>query len=157
MMLEMEVEKAVVAALSELELGGAPVVGLWMPTAAGALKGEDSPDEAVAVAVAVPPCEFDTYGICEVSLAVSIVLSVRVDLCPTGSEMAEYAGRIAGLLRRWNLVRSGDELHDLKIPGVFDPGGVHVNAGRGPSLDRKRGIWSVEYSFSLRGTVPCGE
>ena len=60
MMLEMEVEKAVVAALSELELGGAPVVGLWMPTAAGALKGEESPDDAVAVAVAVPPCEFDT-------------------------------------------------------------------------------------------------
>lgn len=152
MLIEQSIEAKLVERIKALGFEGVPVFGVWSPTASGVVKGTEG-DAAAAIVVRVSPRTFDTFGICEATMDVSITLTVRIDLCPTGAEIAEYWGGISDLVAEWNLAATGAELADFAVDG-FEPGGVHVTGGEGPVLDG--GAWTVTQDLSLRGTVPHG-
>lgn len=152
-MLEKDVEEAIVAAVDGLGLQGLSVRGSWQVVAAGAVKGAED-ESAAALVVKVAPRSFPMFGVCEVDLDVTLALAVRVDLDADGAKLVEYADAIGELIQGWNLVEAGDELTDLAVPGVFEPGGVQVTGGTGP--ENENGAWTVVQNFTLRGTVPHG-
>lgn len=152
-MLEKDVEEAIVAAVDGLGLQGLAVRGSWQVVTAGTVKGAED-EGAAALVVKVSPRSFPTFGICEVDLDVTLALAVRVDLDADGAKLVEYADAIGDLIQGWNLVEAGDELTDLAVPGVFEPGGVQVTCGTGP--ENENGAWTVVQNFTLRGTVPHG-
>ena len=152
-MLEKDVEDAIVSAVDGLAIQGLVVRGSWQVAAAGLVKGAEG-DCTAALVVKVAPRSFPTFGICEVDLAVTLALAVRADLDADGAKLVEYTDAIGELIQGWNLVEAGDELTDLSVPGVFEPGGVQVTGGTGPEFEN--GAWTVVQNLTLRGTVPHG-
>ena len=59
------------------------------------------------------------------------------------------------MLTDWNLVQSYDELEDFMVDGFY-PGGIQVNQGQGPDIDKETKTWATTFNLVLRGTVGCG-
>lgn len=154
-MLEKDIETKIIEAVEALELPGLWINGGWQVATAGSLKGSEDPRAKAALVVKVGPRTFETFGICMLALDVTITLAVRADLCPRGEELVTYADAVAGLLQDWNLVESGEELTALQVEGTFDPGGVQITGGSGP--DFTEGTWTVQWSLTIRGTIPHEE
>lgn len=152
-MVEKLIEANIVSAISALGMEGVPVIGMWDVAAQGAVKGEEGTEHA-AVVVRVPPMSYDTPGLCNVTISASITLTVRIDMCPTGEELAEYSARLAGLLEGWQLAETGADLVDFAVDG-FEPGGFQATGGDGPTVEGQ--AWTVVQNFMLRGTVLHGE
>ena len=151
-MIEREIEASLVRRIKAMGLDGVRVRGLWEPAEAGTVKGEEG-REAACITVCVSPKQFESFGLCEVSMAVTLELAVRIDMDPTGGTVPEVWERLAALLEEWNMAETGADLADFAVEG-FDPGGVQVSGGEGPAFDG--GAWTVSQGLTLRGTVPHG-
>lgn len=152
-MLERMVEAKIIAAVNALGIDGLAVSGFWQPSAPGEVKGVEDSAHKSALAVKVPPKGFDTFSICEATLAVSLLLEVRADMCPTGEELSTICGAIGDMLTGWNMDEHGEVERDLSVPGVFSASGVNVSTGTGPDFVAAEGVWEVEYNLTLRGSV----
>ena len=151
-MIEKNVEAAIITAIENLGLPNIDIVGLWQPTATGIVKATEKSNSDAALVISIPPKSFDTFGICEVSLEVSMTLTVRVEKDATGSKLLQYVEPINAMLESWNMSEEHDELEAL-ITEDFYPGGIRVNAGSGPTWDPSSKTWSVEFSFTVRGLL----
>lgn len=151
-MIEQLVEKRIIDAVDALNLPGLAVSGIWQPVGYGIVKGVEGTDYTAALAVSVGPRTFDTFTVCECSFDVRLSLVVRIGRDYTGNALVEYAGGILDLLTRWNLDEYGDWCAELAVDG-FDPSGIRVNTGTGPTVDRGAGIATVDFGFTLKGSV----
>ena len=162
-MIEAEIEGRICEAL-ERAIGGSAwrtarspeVRGLWRD-AADVRRGPELGQAGVVADVTVSPRAFGTFGIGTCSMDVTIELSVRIDLCPAEASLETYAGPIADLLQEWN--RTMDCAHPcgLAVEGEFQPGGLNLRGGEGPTLDREAGVWSVTFAFTLIGVAGGNE
>ena len=151
-MIEKNLEHAIITAIERLELPNLQILGLWQPSATGALKGKQEEDATATLVLKIPPKSFDTFGICEVTMDVDLALSVRVEKDVDGEMLLKYVEPISDLLDRWNMSEEHDELEDL-ITQDFYPGGVKVNGGTGPIYDSQSKTWTVTYTFTVRGVI----
>ena len=149
-MIEKNVEKKIIDAIEALNIPDLQVVGLWQPSATNIVKGTEQSDAVGALVVKIPPKAFDTFGICEVTMDVQMILTVRVEKDSTGENLVKFVEPITDLLEAWNLDLEGNELEAL-VTEDFTPGGVQVNAGSGPTFDPQTNSWSVEFSLTIRG------
>ena len=155
-MIEKDIEGALVDVFNNMNLNGLKVTGLWQPSAEGVVKGLEKSDSVAGLVVKIPPKSFDTFGICEVQFDIQLVLTVRIEKDKSGSHLMEFVEPINAKLEEWNLVQVGEELDDFKVEGFY-PGGVQIQAGSGPDLDRNLTTWTVQWNVTLRGTLEHGE
>lgn len=113
-MIEQELEKNIVKKIQGLQIPKVTVFGSWGDAAELVSKNERA-DQRAFVVVNVPTRGFDTFGICEASFDIRISVAVRIDMCPTGKELAEVVEPIVGLLTKWNLVQAHAELEDFFV------------------------------------------
>ena len=152
-MIEQDIEKKMIDKINSLGLDGLQVDGLWQPTATGIVKGTEMSNTPAGLIIKVNPKGFSTFGISDVSMSIEMVLTVRIDMCPTGKELIKYCAPISKLLQSWNMIQCGEELdEDFQVEG-FNPGGIHVTEGTGPELDRLLKVWTVNFSMTLEGAV----
>lgn len=157
-MIEKTIEANIIAAVEALGLDGLVVRGAWQAAAVGTVKGAETESSApAALAVAVSPRAFEQFGFGICSMDVRLVLAVRTDLCPTGAELETFADPIANLLETWNATMDCDHDCGLAVSGRFQPGGLQMTGGEGPTFDRQLSIWSVTFNFSLRGVATLQE
>lgn len=152
-MIEQDLEQKIVKKIRGLQIPKVSVFGSWGDASELVQKTERA-DQRAFVVVNVPTRGFDDFGICEVSFDIKISVAVRIEMCPTGKELAEVVDPIVKLLTKWNLVEHWEELEDFIVPD-FDPAGVQVSQGTGPEIDRNTKIWSNTFNLVLRGTVGC--
>lgn len=151
-MIEKDIEKKIIDRIKGLNLNGLSVNGLWQPSATGIVKGTEHSNDPAGLLVKVNPKGFNTFGISDVSMNIEIALTVRIDMCPTGEELVSFCDPISRLLQRWNMVQCGEELEDFVVDG-FNPGGIRVDNGQGPQLDKQMKVWNVFYHMTLEGAV----
>lgn len=151
-MIEKDIEKNIIDKIKSLGLNGLAIDGLWQPTATGIVKGTEKSAEPAGLLVKVNPMGYDTFGISDVIMDIGLYLTVRIDKCPTGTELVSYCEPISNLLKAWNMVQCGEELTDFVVDG-FNPGGIQVNQGTGPDVDRQMKVWTVYYNMTLRGAI----
>ena len=150
MIVEKQIEDAILAKIRMLDLPGVRVVGAWSIVGEGEVKGESDESGAV-VAVAVAPRSYDGFMSPQADVNCSIALSVRRDTCPTGSDIVELTEPLFQLLDHWN--RDEDAVYtDLTTEG-FSPGGLQLTGGDGPEYDSASGVWNITQTFTLRGIV----
>lgn len=150
-MIEQDIEKKIIDRINALGLQDVDVIGLWQPTDEGVLKCLEKSQSVAGIVVKVSPRQFDTFGISDVSMTVNIVLSVRIDKCPTGTLLVDYYNKIENLVQEWNLKQTGQELEDFTVDGFY-PGGLDAGAN-GPDLNRDTMSWTVSWTITLRGAV----
>ena len=151
-MIEKSIEANIIAAIQALGLTGLVVRGAWQAAAEGEVKDTEDSSPA-ALAVAVSPRSFETFGFGICSMDVTLALVVRIDLCPTGAALETFVDPIANLLQKWNLTLDCTNDCNLGTDG-FTPGGLQMSGGSGPETDREACVWSVAFNFTIRGTVP---
>lgn len=151
-MIEKSIEANIIAAIAALDLPGLDIHGAWQAAAEGEVKDTEDSSPA-ALAVAVSPRSFETFGFGICSMDVTLALVVRIDLCPTGAALETFVDPIANLLQKWNLTLDCTNDCNLGTDG-FTPGGLQMSGGSGPETDREAGVWSVAFNFTIRGTVP---
>lgn len=151
-MIEEKLERKIVSKIKSLGIPSSIVYGVW---------GESSrlyrekPNARTIIVVKVPTRGFDTFGICEVQFDISISLVVRLDMCKNGSDVTDATYPLVKMMNDWNLVESSSELEDFMVDGFY-PGGVQINQGQGPDIDRDSKTFSNTFNIVLRGTVECG-
>lgn len=150
MIVEQQIESAIVEKIRALNLPGVRVTGAWAAAADGEVKGEGDASDAV-IAVAVNPRSYDSFMSAQADFACAISIAVRRDSCPTGAEVAETTEPLFQILDTWN--RDVDAVYiDLETEG-FTPGGLQLTGGDGPQYDDAGAAWVVTQSFTLRGIV----
>lgn len=152
-MIEKSLEANIISAIQALNLAGLSVRGMWQPVASGNVAGEEDASSPAALVVRVSPRGFDTFGVSVASFTVTMSLVMRVDLCPTGTAIETFAEPIAALLQKWNLTLNCANDCGLGVDGEFVPGGIQVPSGDGPTFDEESCVWSVIFSFTVRGAV----
>ena len=151
-MVEEKLEKKIVDKIKSLEIPNSAVYGIWGESSK---LYRESPNKRAIIVVKVPSRGFDTFGICEVQFDIAISLVVRLDMCNSGNDVTDIAQPLIKMLNDWNLVESSNELEDFMVDGFY-PGGVQVNQGQGPDIDRDSKTFSNTFNIVLRGTVECG-
>ena len=150
MIIEKQIEDAIIAKLKALDLPGVRVTGAWKSVADGEVKGEGDTSSAV-LAVAVNPRSYDGFMSEQADFSCAVALVVRRESCPTGSAVAEFTEALFQLFETWN--RDADAVYtDLETDG-FQPAGLQLSGGEGPWYDEATCTWMVEQSFTLRGFV----
>lgn len=148
MIVEKQIEDAIIAKLEALDLPGVRVTGAWKSVADGEVKGEGDTSSAV-LAVAVNPRSYDGFMSQQADFNCAVALVVRRESCPTGSEVEEFTEALFQLFDTWN--RDEDAVYtDLETDG-FQPAGLQLSGGEGPLYDEATCTWMVEQSFKLRG------
>ena len=151
MMIEKSIEANVISAVESLGLPGLAVRGAWQAAEDGDVKDVEGSSPA-ALAVAISPRKFETFGFSTCSMEVALALVVRTDLCPSGTALETYADPIASLLQAWNLTLDCDHDCGLGTDG-FVPGGLQMAGGTSPEVNRDAATWSITFNFTLQGTV----
>ena len=150
MLTELKIENVILAKLAALNLPGCRLTGAWHPVDEGEVKGVDA-GEAAAIAVAVGQFGFAGFQDTMCDADVTLAITIRRDLCPTGEALAEYTEPVATLLRRWNTDYEA-VFSDFTVPG-FSPGGFRLNPGSGPDYNKDLGIWIISQTFTIRGVI----
>lgn len=151
-MIEKSIEANIISAIQALNLTDLTVSGAWQAENEGEVKGTEESSPA-ALAVAVAPRSFETFGFGICSMEVAIALTVRTDLCPTGAALETYVDPVANLLQTWNLTMDCAHPCGMAVEGKFEPGGLQMSGGSGPDLDSEAGVWSITFNLTLRGTL----
>lgn len=151
-MIEQLVEKRIIDQVNALNLPGLAVSGIWQPVEDGAVKGAENAGAIAGLAVSVAPRTFDTFTVCECAMEVRMSLVVRIGRDVTGHDLVTYADAILTLLTRWNLDEYGDWCEELAVDG-FDPSGIRVHTATAPAVDRGAGHASIDFGFTLKGSV----
>lgn len=153
MLVEHELERAIIRAIEELHVDGLELRGAWQVADAGADKTEEEANGARAICVVTcKPRRFSTFGICEVSFDVSLVVNVRADRCPRGSDIIAVLAPLSTLVTMWQMA-DADGLLDLTVMDEFYPGGVLVQGGDGPIYDQDSGTWTIVQNLTVSGSI----
>lgn len=153
MLVEHELERAIISAIEDLRVDGLELRGAWQVAGAGADKTEEEANGARAICVvACKPRRFTTFGLCEVSFDISLAVAVRSDRCPSGSDIIAVLSPLSTLVTMWQMADAGG-LSALTVPDAFYPGGVLVQGGEGPIYDRESSTWTIVQNLTVSGTI----
>lgn len=152
MLVEHELERAIIHAIEGLHIDGLELRGAWQVVDAGADKTEEADGARAFCVVTCKPRRFATFGLCEVSFDVSLVVNVRADRCPRGSDIIAVLSPLSTLVTMWQMA-DADGLLDLTVVDAFYPGGVLVDGGEGPIYDQDSGTWTIIQNLTVSGTI----
>ena len=151
-MIEEKLERKIIQKIKSLNIPNSVVYGIWGESSK---MYRESSNKRTIIVVKVPTRGFDTFGICEVQFDIAISFVVRLDMCKDGNDVTAAAQPLVQLMSDWNLVERSSELEDFKVEGFY-PGGVQINQGNGPDIDKDTKTISNTFNIILRGTVECG-
>lgn len=132
------------------------VFGLWQPSLSGFVRNQEDPDTVATVAVGLGTPAVQTYSASAASITGSIVLTVRVELDPTGAALLALSDAIGSLLTGWNAANYQASFTALDTE-AFNVGDVTVTGGATPSLDYERKLITVTYPFTISGCLTTPE
>lgn len=150
---EKNLEDAIVNMLRDA-LPGVRVESSWGQVPEGEEKGVETPDDGVAIAVAVGAPEWDRYLVPSCSLPVALAVTVRRETAPDAAALSRVMAPIANML--FELQSNVAATWPLSIPG-FNCGGVRVDGGTPPAYSAASGIWRMTRSFTVRGVMSAPE
>ena len=143
--IEKELEAKLISVFVALAVPGLEVIGVWN------VSEKETAGTRARLAVKVSPRGYDRYTVSKATFAVTVELSVRVDVDPRGELLADCAAAVSDLLHRWNMNHFNEAKTALSIPGEMSVGGIKVSAGDGP--DREGDVWYVTYPVEIVGFV----
>ena len=152
-MIEKEIEDKVIEALSAaLATMDTPprVVGTWSQSAAGEVKGEETPADAIVVGVAVGAPQWDTYCVPSCSVPVGLSVAIRRETAPDGVALERVYAPIAAFI--FALQCDADAAAALSTES-FSVDGARVDGGPPPSFVQASSVWRIARSFNLRGII----
>jgi len=153
-MIERDIERAVVNAVSALRMDGMDIDGFWQAVPDGSVKGKERPDARAILRVVAAPRSFESFSSPRADIAVAMALTVRADTAPTGDALAEYTEPLMCLLQGWQ--ESIDSVrNDFTVDG-FTPCGLRLDGGDVSSSGDPRHCWVVTQKFTVRGIVRKG-
>ena len=152
-----DIEAKIIAAIDAAvaDIPDAPNVqtfGFWQPSLPGLVRNQEDPATVATIAVGLGTPAVKTYSASEASISGSIVLSVRVELDPTGAAFVALSDAIGSLLTGWNAANYQAAFTALDTD-AFNVGDVTTTGGATPSVDYKRKIISVSFPFTLSGCL----
>lgn len=148
-LVERDLEDKIVALLRE-RLTGVRVESSWGHSPEGEVKGEDSPEDSVVVAVAVGAPAWDAYLEPCCSIPVALAITVRRETAPDAARLAEVAEPIANLLLALQMdVESVGPLSSEN----FSADGVRVEGGSAPTFSASANVWHISRAFTVRGVI----
>ena len=153
-MIEKDIERATIVAISRLGLVNIDIDGYWQPAADGAVKGSECPDNCAILRVAAGPRSFETFSSPRADVPVALSLAVRIEADPTGEALAGYTEPLMALLQGWQMSIESVK-NDFSVPG-FAPVGLRLDGGDVGFADKPRRVWTVTQKFTLRGVIEKG-
>lgn len=151
MIVEKELENKIVATLAAALGGKYTVVGSWGVSPDGTVKGEETPADKVAIAVAVGAPQWDKYLVPSCSMPVAISVAIRREVAPTAAELETVMSPISDFLM--DLQLDFDAANALSTDH-FSSDGAQLNGGPPPAFSEATNIWRITRSFTVRG-VPA--
>jgi len=151
MIVDKEIEDKIVATLATALGGNYHITGAWGVSPDGTVKGEETPADKVAIAVAVGAPAWDTYLVPSCTMPVALSVAIRREVAPTAAELETVMSPISDFLM--DLQLDFDAANALSSTH-FSCDGVQVNGGPPPVFSEKTNIWRVTRTFNVRG-VPC--
>lgn len=128
------------------------VFGLWQPSALGTVRNQEDPATVATIAVGLGTPAIKTYSASEASISGSIVLSVRIELDPSGAAFVALSDAIGSLLTGWNAANY-QAAFDTLDTDAFNVGDVTTTGGATPAIDYVRKIISVTFPFTISGCL----
>lgn len=128
------------------------VLGLWQPSAIGLVRNLEDPETVATIAVGLGTPAIQTYSASAASITGSIVLTVRVELDPTGAAFVALSDAIGSLLTGWNAANYQAAFTALDTE-AFNVGDVTTTGGATPTLDYERKLISVTFPFTISGCL----
>ena len=146
-MIEKLIEDKIKTAIESLGIQELAVFTAWaMPT-------EEDTGTSAALTVTVTPRSYSRYTVCEATFPVSLELDVATSVDVDGSMFLSAATAISDMLHRWNMNRHDEAKTALAVDGRLSIGGIRVDGGEPPYLDREKARRSMTISFSVVGFV----
>ena len=149
-MIEKLIEKAVMDAITALDLTDLAIGGFWQASESGILKDLERDDVSAVVRVTAKPRRYDSFTTPKCEISVTIVLAVLVDRAPDGAALSATAEPILNLLETWQ--RDITQVKTAFTVNGFAPSGLRLDGGDA-SLDRARNAWLVPMGLTVRGVV----
>lgn len=128
------------------------IFGLWQPSALGTVRNQEDPDTVATIAVGLGTPAVQTYSAAAASITGSIVLTVRVELDPSGAALLALSDAIGSLLTGWNAANYQAAFTALDTE-AFNVGDVTTTGGATPSLDYERKLITVTFPFTISGNL----
>lgn len=153
MLIEKTLEEKILTALRAVLPTDVPLtlVGFWQPTAPGEVKNFESDPTAVAlIEVSTGLGSQETFSNPTVSFAVSVNLTVRLELDTQATRILELVEPISELFKGWMAATYQQTFTDLDTDGL-SVDGVGVSGGS-PALDTSAKVARVGWSLNLSGS-----
>ena len=153
-MIEKDIERAVISAISALRMDGLDGDGFWQSAADGSVKGGEKPQAKAFLRVAAGTRSFEAFTTPRADIPVALSLSVRIEAAPTGGALAGYTEPLMALLQGWQMSIEAVR-NDFSVPG-FAPVGLRLDGGDVGFAGEPRRVWTVTQKFTVRGIVRKG-
>lgn len=128
------------------------VFGLWQPSLPGIVRNQEDAGAAATIAVGLGTPAVQTYSASAASITGSIVLTVRVELDPTGAALLALSDAIGSLLTGWNSANYQAAFTALDTD-AFNVGDVTTTGSATPYVDYERKTVTVSFPFTISGCL----
>lgn len=153
-MIEKDIERAVISAISALRMDGLDVNGFWQLAEDGFVKGGEKPGAKAFLRVVAGTRSFESFTSPRADIPVALSLSVRLETAPTGDALAGYTEPLMDLLQGWQMSIESVK-NDFAVQG-FAPCGFRLEGGPVDFVGEPRFVWTVSQKFTLRGVITKG-
>jgi hypothetical protein len=156
-MVEKLVEAVVVKKVAAImfPLPGAEVSGFWQETPTGVPRWREG-KPPVLVEVVAGTRSYETFTSAKAQLRVSVTMTVRRNMFPTGAELEAFASPLIDLLEGWQRdiaqVKADFTLTDADGAPLFTPHGATL-AGGDVTADAGDSAWTIPLTLTLRGVI----
>ena len=154
-----DIEAKIIAAINDAlphpdspALPRVQIFGLWQPSVLGTVRNQQDPDTVATIAVGLGTPAVQTYSASAASITGSIVLTVRVELDPTGAVLLALSDAIGSLLTGWNAANYQAAFTALDTE-AFNVGDVTTTGGATPVIDYERKLITVAFPFTISGNL----
>lgn len=128
------------------------IFGFWQPSLPGIVRNQEDPETAATIAVGLGTPAVQTYSASAASITGSIVLTIRVELDPTGAALLALSDAIGSLLTGWNAANYQAAFTALDTD-AFNVGDVTTTGGSTPYVDYERKTVTVSFPFTISGCL----
>lgn len=101
----------------------------------------------------VGPRTYSKFTICEANFPVTLELVVSSSIDKDGKRFLEAATKLTDLLHTWNMNRNNEAKTALAVEDNLAIGGIRVDGGESPILDRENARRSFSIQFQVVGFV----
>ena len=148
MLAEKEIEEKVKGFVVDALKPLTPTVkGSWDIVEEGEVKGREEPCGS-ALAIATGLRSYGGFDSPQCDIPCAVVLSVRRDMNPTGSEAVEASEKLMALFHNWNA--DADRVCDDLSTDSFGVAGFRLDGG---GMRQDADAWRITMGFTLRGVI----